>query len=138
MPERFTYPPDIATEKDPLDAMKLNRTGLTAALLPSVAMLVLFYTLALHLHLTLGDWPASIGEKGFPAPLIWHAWVTGMLFFILLLSTIFALPLLAIVCAIRRGFWYMFPYLGIYLLSSALCLGAMLQAPAPFLNWFWD
>jgi hypothetical protein len=52
---------------------RLSRTGIIFSGSPSFIMLVLFYSLAVHMHRSLGEWPASIGERGFPAALIF-AW----------------------------------------------------------------
>jgi hypothetical protein len=43
-------------------------TGVT--LLPTLVMLGLFYSLAVHMHQSLDGWPRSIGEDGFPASLL--------------------------------------------------------------------
>ena len=38
-----------------------RRIGLTIAVLPGVALVALFYSLAIHMHHALGGWPTSIG-----------------------------------------------------------------------------
>lgn len=38
-----------------------------------MAMVLLFYALAIHMYLALGGWPESIGERGFPPALVLHA-----------------------------------------------------------------
>ena len=46
--------------------------------LPGLIMLGLFYSLALHMRFRLGDWPSSIGVRGFPPLLVTHgelAWI---------------------------------------------------------------
>src|ERR1051326_8008973 len=65
---------------------KQSRIGFTIAVLPALLMLALFYSLAIHMHQSLGAWPTSIGERGFPAPLVTHSAVTANLFVVLLLS----------------------------------------------------
>jgi len=108
------------------------------ALLPALAMLGLFYSLAVHMHQSLGGWPTSIGERGFASSLITHAGIATGYFSILLLVSLFAWPVALLLCAVvrrwRRGIFY----LGVYALSCLVCFGAMLLAPSQFLNWWWD
>jgi hypothetical protein len=47
-----------------------SRSGVIVATAPAFVMLLLFYSLAIHMYLALGGWPESIGERGFPATLI--------------------------------------------------------------------
>ncbi|PYX49616.1 MAG: hypothetical protein DMG76_36915, partial [Acidobacteria bacterium] len=56
--------------------MSTSRTGITIAALPGVVMLALFYSLAIHMHQSLGGWPTSIGERGFPLALVIHSAIT--------------------------------------------------------------
>ena len=51
---------------------KRSRIGLAAAVFPALLMLASFYSLAIHLHHSLGTWPASIGDRDFPQLLITH------------------------------------------------------------------
>lgn len=104
---------------------------------PSLLLLVIFYALAMHMYLSLGKWPYAIGKEGFSGPLTVHADVTMMCFYVLFMLTVFVWPVLfflSILCG-----WRPFTnYLGIHALSFAMCFGAMLLAPEPFLNWWWD
>jgi hypothetical protein len=108
------------------------------AALPALAMLGLFYSLAVHMHQSLGGWPTSIGERGFPSSLVTHAGIATGYFSILLLVSLFAWPVALLLCAFvrrwRRGIFY----LGVYALSCFVCFGAMLLAPPQFLYWWWD
>lgn len=118
--------------------MKTSRAGLIAAISPGLLMLVLFYSLAVHMRLSLGAWPDRIGEEGFPDALVMHATVALRWFYVVFMSVIFALGPVFLLCAIvpswRRGL----NYIAAYMASFAFCFVGMLMAPAPFLSWWWD
>ena len=115
-----------------------SRIAVAAALLPAFVMLALFYSLAIHMHLSLGAWPSSIGERGFPATLITHGYIATNYFAILLLISMFVWPVSFLLCALIRRWRVGVYYLGIYAFACLVCLGAMLLAPSQFLNWWWD
>jgi hypothetical protein len=101
-------------------------------------MLALFYSTAIHMHLSLGAWPSSIGERGFPAPLMTHAHVATSYFSVLLLVSIFAWPAAFVLC-LRVPRWRIWLYyLGVYALACLICFGGLFLAPSQFLNWLWD
>ncbi|HPY31888.1 MAG TPA: hypothetical protein PLT00_15455 [Verrucomicrobiota bacterium] len=115
-----------------------SRIGFIVAVSPSLLMLAFFYSLAIHMHQSLGAWPTSIGERGFPAPLITHASIATGYFGILLLVSIFAWPVAFLLCLLIRRWRVCLYYLGVYALACLLCFGAMLLAPSQFLYWWWD
>ena len=119
-------------------SVKHSPVAVAAAVLPALLMLVLFYSLAIHMHRSLGGWPTSIGEGGFPAALIAHGSVAANYFMILVLVSIFAWPVAFLMCWLIRRWRVCVYYLGIYALSCLACFGAMLLAPSQFLNWWWD
>ncbi len=108
------------------------------AVLPALAMLGLFYSLAIHMHQSLGGWPTSTGESGFPSPLITHADIATSCFANLLLVSMFAWPIAVALCAFVRRWRGGIFYLGVYALSCLICFGGMLLAPSGFLYWWWD
>ena len=101
-------------------------------------MLGLFYSLAVHMRLSLGAWPASIGERGFSALLVTHGRVTWHFCEALVLFGIFVWPAAMLICLLVRRFRCFVVYLAVYALLFLGCWGLMLLAPAPFLNWWWD
>jgi len=118
--------------------MRVSRSGIVASSLPGVIMLCLFYSLALHMYLRLGAWPTSIGERGFPAPLVAHANI-DMCFFIANIWFIMVVLPMAILVALLRPKWRRsVPYLALYALVFCACWGLMQLAPAPFLYWWRD
>lgn len=118
--------------------MNASRRAILASSLPGIIMLCLFYSLALHMYRSLGGWPTSIGERGFPALLIAHAYLTMYFFIALIWFGMFVLPV-AILVGLLRPSWRRFvPYLALYALVFCVCWGLMQLAPEPFLYWWRD
>jgi len=121
-----------------LGHMNTSRTGITIAALPGVVMLALFYSLAIHMHQSLGGWPTSIGERGFPPALVTHSAVTAHVFTALFLS-LFISPIPILACLLverwRRFAVYFAVYAGVFLLCFVV---TQFAAPAQFLYWWRD
>ena len=118
--------------------MSSPRTGLMVAALPGVAMLALFYSLAIHMYHALGGWPTSIGERGFPPALVIHSSVTVYAFVVLILSLVVSpVPILACLLVER---WRRFAvYFAVYAAAILLCFVlTQVAAPAQFLYWWRD
>ncbi len=101
-------------------------------------MLLLFYSLATHMYWSLGQWPETIGEEGFPLPLIIHAAIAWGSFAVLVLASIFVWPFAFLACLVIKSWRGGIPYMGIYVLSLLVCFGLMCLAPSKFLYWWWD
>lgn len=101
-------------------------------------MLGLFYSLAFHMRRSLGGWPTSIGERGFPPLLLTHANITVDIFVVLLLSSFFLVPAAIVVCLIVQRWRRFVPYLASYAVLFFVCWGLMQFAPEPFLYWWRD
>ena len=101
-------------------------------------MLVLFYSLAIHMRYTLGAWPTSIGDRGFPPALITHGKIAWKFFASLALFSIYFLPAAILVCLVVARWRRLVVYLVLYGFFYAVSWGLILLAPAPFLNWWWD
>src|SRR5262249_8551267 len=112
--------------------------GIIFAALPAVAMLVLFYSLAIHMYHVLGGWPASIGELGFPPALVTHSAVAEKAYMVLVLS-FFVSPVPIVACLFverwRRFAVYFAVYAGAILICFAL---TQFAAPTQFLYWWRD
>lgn len=117
---------------------KFSRTGIAVAALPPVMMLGLFYSLAIHMHQSLGAWPKSIGERGFPPLLVTHANFATSYFAALLLVSMFVLPVAILVCLLVPRWKRFVPYIALYALLFVVCWGLMQLAPEPFLYWWRD
>jgi hypothetical protein len=101
-------------------------------------MLVLFYSLVIHMYQSLGGWPTSVGEHGFPPSLIIHDFIAGGFFFVSLLVTFFIWPSpFCYVCWFDAGGASAY-YLGVYGRVSAVCFAATSLAPTGFLDWLRD
>ena len=118
--------------------MKASRTGIALSALPGLLMVALFYSLAIHMRRSLGAWPMSIGERGFPSPLAAHAAVTGCVFVVLLLCSLYVAPGAIVTCLLVRRWRYLIPYFALFALLFFVCWGLMQLAPAPFLDWWRD
>ncbi|MCA9284925.1 MAG: hypothetical protein KDA22_06920 [Phycisphaerales bacterium] len=108
------------------------------ALLPATGMLVLFYSLAIHTHRSLGGWPTTIGTHGFPPSLVTHSNLAFGYFAVVLMLNLVAWPTVTALCVFIRRWRIGIYYLGVYALSFVAAFGAMLLAPSPFLYWWWD
>jgi len=118
--------------------MKASRTGTAFSAFPSILMLTLFYSLAIHMRQSLGGWPNSIGEGGFPPSLVIHAGVTVDFFTLMLLSSVFIAPVVVFVClAVDRWNRYA-PYVALYAALFFVGWALMHLAPEPFLYWWRD
>src|SRR6266496_4553212 len=113
--------------------MSTSRTGMTIAALPGVVMLALFYSLAVHMHQSLGGWPSSIGERGFPPALLTHATVATSYFALLLVVSIFTLPVAILVCLFVSRWRHLVPYFALYAFVFIVSIVLMQFAPEPFL-----
>jgi hypothetical protein len=120
------------------DRLKLSRTAALVSAAPSVLLLALFYSLAFHMRRTLGAWPKSIGEQGFPPLLVIHAGITVDFFIALALSTLFAVPIAIFVCLLVRRWECCVRYLALYAALFFAAWGLMQLAPEPFLYWWRD
>jgi len=115
-----------------------RRMAIAAAAFHPIASLCLFYSLAIHMHRRLGGWPRMIGDQGFPRDLVMHADLTYFTFGSLLLGCIFVWPVAVLLCVCVPRMRPGLRYLGIYALTCGAAFGAMLLAPDPFLDWWWD
>jgi hypothetical protein len=118
--------------------MRASRTGIIVSALPSFLMLGLFYSLAFHMYRSLGGWPTSIGERGFPPLLLAHVNVTVYFFITLIWFGMFIWPVAILVCLFVRGWRRFVPYFALYALLFGICWGLMQLAPEQFLYWWRD
>ena len=118
--------------------MRASRTGIMLSALPSLIMLGLFYSLAIHMYRSLGGWPASIGERGFPPSLLTHADVTVLYFSVLFLSSVYLIPAAIVVCLFVQRWRPFIPYFALYAVLFFVGWGCMHFAPEPFLYWWRD
>ena len=118
--------------------MKTPPLPAVLAVLPNAAMLILFYSLALHMRLRLGSWPQSIGDYGFPASLTNHGHIAWLYCSAWVCSSVILVPIGMVACLAARRLRPSLRYFALYGLGWLLCVGLMALAPARFLSWWWD
>ncbi|MAX20550.1 MAG: hypothetical protein CMJ60_00025 [Planctomycetaceae bacterium] len=114
------------------------KAGVFIAILPYLVALLLFYSLAIHMHQSLDGWPERIGTDGFPSALLMHAKIQGAYITYLSLFTVFVVPLIILVCLIISRWRYLAIYFVVHLVSLPVCFGLMQLAPEGYLYWWWD
>ena len=121
-----------------LGYMRVSRTGIVVSISPCLLGLGLFYSLSIHMRQSLGAWPTSIGEAGFPPALVTHAAISIKYFGYLLGLSIFAVPASILVCLFVPRWRHLVVYFVLYALAFAVCIGLMQLAPEPYLYWWLD
>ncbi len=118
--------------------MKTSRAGIIISAMPSLIMLGMFFSLAMHMHSSLGGWPASIGEAGFPPLLLAHVNAAAFCYAAWFISSIVLVPAAIILCFCVKAWRRFIPYLILYAVLFFICRGCMQFAPEPFLYWWND
>lgn len=122
----------------PLLRAPLSPRVVLLSMMPALVMVGAFYTLAIHMHRSLGGWPASLGTSGFSWALKFHDAVAQYCFGGLFLVLFVTWPIAAVVFGVLRRLNAGIHYLGILAIAWALGVGLMILAPEPFLSWWWD
>jgi len=118
--------------------MRTSPWWISLAVLPSAVVLILYYSLVVHMHLTLGGWPTSIGMSGFPAGLRLHADLALASWNVVLAANLLLWPIAVIICAaVPRWRRAVLP-VGLYAVAHAICVGLMFLGPAGFISWWLD
>ena len=117
--------------------MRLSRISITLGALPSILMLALFYSLALHMYHSLDGWPTSIGERGFAASLKAHA-VFTVHYFVAMFFSAWLSPLAIVACAFLKRARYWTVFFAAHISSFFIGWALMQLAPAQFLYWWRD
>ena len=113
------------------------KTGIVISILPYLLALMLFYSLAIHMHQSLGGWP-GIGTDGFPQALLIHDKIQGFYISYLLLFTIFVVPAIILVCLLVPRWRQLVVYCLVHLVSLPIFFVLMQLAPEGYLYWWWD
>ena len=117
-----------------------DRRGLrlaTALFLP-VATGLLYFSLVGHMYLSLGAWPKTIGNEGFPTALLIHQDIAGLFFGALLLGLFFVWTPVVLLSCFSQRLRSSLKYQGIFAAVSLATFGLTFLAPHEFLNWWWD
>lgn len=116
--------------------VKPSRTGLLVSALPSLVMLGLFYSLAIHMYQHFGGWPTSTGQHGFPPALVAHATVAVAFCRDFMLLTHLVLPVVYFICLLVPKWRVVASYIGLGVLLIIVSFGLTMLAPQPFLRWW--
>lgn len=108
------------------------------SLAPALLALLLFVSLAVHMRLSLGQWPRSIGFAGFPPALYWHGEIATSFFWWLLLPAVSLTPLVVLICLAIARWRGVVPYIALFCTWGVLSISLMRLAPEPFLQWWKD
>jgi hypothetical protein len=115
-----------------------SRLLIGLAVLPAAIVLMLMGSLAVHMRVALDGWPASIGTRGFPASLRWHATLAMEGWSVVLLATVFLWPVAVLLCgAVPSWRRFVLP-LGLFAVAHAICFGLVFLAPKGFVIWLMD
>lgn len=111
---------------------------LICAVVPGLLFLLIFFTFAVHMHNSLGQWPETLGNHGFSPALNTHARIAATYFSGFVIFAILAWPVLiaffAIIAKLRR----FLPQVMALGLSFWIFVPWIFLAPSGFLNWWWD
>ena len=116
----------------------LSKIGTGIAIAPALVVLAVFYSLAIHMYSSLGQWPHSIGTRGFDPLLKLHGHINMWSIWFVVVTSMFAWPLATVVCAIIPQCRPYLRYLIIYVVAVLIGCGLMMLAPEPFLYWVKD
>ncbi len=117
---------------------RLSAAVVGLAVTPSLILMFLIASLAVHMRLSLGGWPLQIGEEGFSPGLIFHAETTIYYFIFLLYLTLFLMPVAAVTCALISAWRGALNYLAISYVAYCCNWVLLLIMPDGFLYWWWD
>ena len=117
---------------------KAKFAGIVVAISPCLLALLLFYSLAVHMHQSLGGWPEKIGTSGFPPALLMHDQIQGAYISYSLVFTFFVVPAILLVCLFVPRWRNFLIYCLLHLVLLPACYGLLQLAPEGYLYWWWD
>ena len=122
----------------PLLRRPLSPRLVACSMIPAVVLVGAFYTLAIHMYLSLGGWPGNIGNAGFSSALNLHVKIAQYCFWMPALALFVTWPIAVVVFAVARRWQAGIHYLGIVAIAWALGFGLTELGPDGFLYWWWD
>jgi hypothetical protein len=120
-----------------ISRLRQSKSTLLFLLLPGLINLAAFYSLALHMYLSLGDWP-GIGTDGFPEALLLHNKLVSYLFTISLFFPLILFGPLWILFYLIKPLKPWLDKLAAFGISCVVSALLTQLAPSGFLYWFWD
>ena len=122
----------------PLLRRPLSPRLVVFSMIPAIVLVGTFYTLAIHMYLSLGGWPGNIGNAGFSLALNLHVEIAQNCFWLPSLVLFVTWPIAVVVFAVVRRWQAGIHYLGIVAISWTLGFGLTQIGPDGFLDWWWD
>ena len=116
----------------------VSKRGMLISAAPGSMALLLFYSLAIHTHRSLGGWPEGIGESGFPPALSLHANIATTFFWVSMMVSLYGLPVAVPVCLLVARWRPLVPCFGVYVCVYVFSIMLMRLAPGPFIYWWMD
>ena len=115
-----------------------GKSTMLCLLVPGAINLVLFYSLAVHMHESLGKFPEVIGDRGFPPNLKLHGdWALGYFGYLFFFS-LFIWPLLVLLSAKIKGIQSFAGQVSAVGISFWVSFVLTFLAPKDFIYWWWD
>ena len=121
----------VATE------LKERKWTFIIAVMPWSLALGLFWSLAIHLYLSLGGWPEMRETKGFSSVLLLHANIHYNYLMFLSLLTLFVCPVMFLLCLFIKRLKKLIIYPSLQILGGILFIFQMLLAPDGYTAWLW-
>ena len=117
--------------------LKERKRTFIIAVMPWSLGLGLFWSLAIHLYMSLGGWPEMRGTRGFSSVLLLHANIHYNYLMFLSLLTLFVCPVMFLLCLLIKRLKKLIIYPSIQILGGLLFLLQMLFAPDGYTDWLW-
>ena len=108
------------------------------ACMPYALAIIIFYSVAIHMHIALKGWPTSIGTRGFPESLLFHVNIQGWYLSVLGIFTVFVVPIIILLCLIIPKWRHFSIYFLLQIIGLVIFLLQMSFAPDRYLDWFED
>ena len=118
--------------------LKERKRTFIIAVTPWSLGLGLYWSLAIHMYLSLGNWPEMIGTRGFAPALLLHTEIQSNYLAVLSLFTIFVCPVMFLLCLFIERLKKMVIYPSLQILGIPLFLLQMVLAPEGYRDWWWD
>ena len=127
----------LEKNKNGIRRYRQSKSNILFLFLPGLINLAAFYSLALHIYLSLGDWP-GIGTEGFSDALYVHYALITYPFFISFFFPLILFGPLWIIFYIIKPIRPWLDKLAAFGLSCLVSTLLTCLAPSGFLYWFWD
>ena len=118
--------------------LKERKRTFIIAVMPWSLALGLYWSLAIHLHLSFGGWPEMYETTGFSSALLLHAKIQYNYLMFLSLLTLFVCPVMFLLCLLIKRLKKLVIYPSLQILGGILFILQMLFAPDGYTDWLWD